>query len=84
MKVIDIIVHNYFIDLVKHIETKVSKQKNQQSSTEANSSMAFDGKDFLSSLAMKYPTTPSNQSAESSSNSIEDLKKRYSKLMSDL
>ena len=84
MKVIDIIVHNYFIDLVKHIETKVSKQKSKENGDEANSSMAFDGREFLSNLVLKHPSTPSNRNAETGGLSFEQLKMKHAKLMSDL
>ena len=83
-KIIDITGHNYFVDLVKHIESKVSKQKNQESGNEANLSMAFDGREFLSNLALKYPTTPSNQSAGNEGSSIEELKRKHAKLMEGL
>jgi len=82
-KIIDITGHNFFVDLVKHIETKVRKQKTQENGNEANSVMAFDGREFLSNLILKHPSTPPNQSVESGGLSFEQLKKKHAKLMSD-
>ena len=90
-KIIDITGHNYFLDLVDHIEDKVGKKKKQDDNKEASysgqSMSDTEAKSFLAGLRDKYKIGTANTSTSAKTkevSEIDQLRKKHSRLMEGL
>jgi ribosomal protein S6--L-glutamate ligase len=86
-KIIDITGHNYFLDLVKHVEEKVGKREKQQDNKEASVVPADGPAAFIARLkanlvgAADQSQQPTATATESS---VDELRKKYPKMMEGL